>query len=107
MRQCADDGPWNSGGGAARDHRDRPAGLLRAPARPRGRAAGQLPGARACRVPRTLEASRPRRRDGTRPDVTVDGRPAGNIVAWWQDGQRYVGYWFGREFWGRGVGTRA
>jgi RimJ/RimL family protein N-acetyltransferase len=39
--------------------------------------------------------------------VTVDGRTAGNVVAWLQDGRRSVGYWFGREFWGRGVGTRA
>jgi RimJ/RimL family protein N-acetyltransferase len=39
--------------------------------------------------------------------VTVDGRTAGNVVAWSEHGQRYVGYWFGREFWGRGVGTRA
>jgi RimJ/RimL family protein N-acetyltransferase len=39
--------------------------------------------------------------------VTVDGKTAGNVVAWWQDGRRSVGYWFGREFWGRGAGTRA
>jgi RimJ/RimL family protein N-acetyltransferase len=39
--------------------------------------------------------------------VTVDGELAGSIVAWWQDGQRYLGYWLGREFWGRGVGTKA
>ncbi|WP_369261687.1 GNAT family N-acetyltransferase [Streptomyces sp. R35] len=39
--------------------------------------------------------------------VTVDGEPAGNIVAWWEDGQRFIGYWFGRPYWGRGIGTRA
>ncbi len=39
--------------------------------------------------------------------VTVDGVLAGSMVAWWQEEKRYVGYWFGREFWGRGVGTRA
>jgi RimJ/RimL family protein N-acetyltransferase len=39
--------------------------------------------------------------------VTVDGEPAGNVVAWWQEGRRFVGYWFGREWWGRGIGTRA
>jgi len=39
--------------------------------------------------------------------VTVDGEVAGNIVAWWQDGRRFVGYWFGQRFWGRGVGTAA
>lgn len=39
--------------------------------------------------------------------VTVDGVLAGNLVAWSQDGRRFVGYWLGREFWGRGIGTRA
>ncbi|MEU8076729.1 GNAT family N-acetyltransferase [Catellatospora citrea] len=39
--------------------------------------------------------------------VTVDGQVAGNIVAWWQDGRRFVGYWFGQRFWGRGIGTAA
>jgi RimJ/RimL family protein N-acetyltransferase len=39
--------------------------------------------------------------------VTVDGEVAGNIVAWWQDGRRFVGYWLGQRFWGRGVGTAA
>jgi len=32
---------------------------------------------------------------------------AGNVVAWWQEGRREVGYWLGREYWGRGIGTRA
>ncbi len=39
--------------------------------------------------------------------VTVDGEVAGNIVAWWQEGRRFVGYWLGQRFWGRGVGTAA
>jgi RimJ/RimL family protein N-acetyltransferase len=39
--------------------------------------------------------------------VLVDGQLAGNIVAWWQEGRRYVGYWLAREFWGRGIGTAA
>ena len=39
--------------------------------------------------------------------VTVDGVPAGNVVAWWEKDRRFVGYWFGREYWGRGVGTKA
>ena len=39
--------------------------------------------------------------------VVADGRVAGNILAWWQDGDRWLGYWLGREFWGRGVGTAA
>jgi RimJ/RimL family protein N-acetyltransferase len=39
--------------------------------------------------------------------VTVDGVPAGNVVAWWEQDRRFIGYVFGREFWGRGVGTKA
>src|SRR5262245_20227153 len=32
---------------------------------------------------------------------------AGNITSWELDGKRYVGYWLGREYWGRGLATRA
>ena len=39
--------------------------------------------------------------------VTVDGAPAGNVVAWWEEGRRFIGYWLGREHWGRGIGSRA
>ncbi|MBB5774788.1 GNAT family N-acetyltransferase [Nonomuraea jabiensis] len=39
--------------------------------------------------------------------VLVEGEVAGNIVAWWEEDRRFIGYWFGREFWGRGIGTRA
>ncbi|MBB5083073.1 GNAT family N-acetyltransferase [Nonomuraea endophytica] len=39
--------------------------------------------------------------------VTVDGVTAGNIVSWTDEGRRFVGYWLGREHWGKGVGTRA
>jgi RimJ/RimL family protein N-acetyltransferase len=39
--------------------------------------------------------------------VVVDGQVAGHVVRWEQDGQRLVGYWLGREFWGRGVATAA
>ncbi|MDX2542288.1 GNAT family protein [Streptomyces sp. WI04-05B] len=44
--------------------------------------------------------------------VTVDGEPAGSIVAWWEGeqgvgGDRFVGYWLARPYWGRGVGTVA
>lgn len=47
------------------------------------------------------------RPEGFVQTVTVDGEVAGNILSWWMDDRRYVGYWFGRRFWGRGVGTRA
>ncbi|GAA1509165.1 GNAT family N-acetyltransferase [Streptomyces synnematoformans] len=39
--------------------------------------------------------------------VAVDGRTAGGVVAWWDGDRRFLGYVFGREFWGRGIGTRA
>ncbi len=40
--------------------------------------------------------------------VTVDGEPAGHVVAWSaEDGRRSIGYWLGRRYWGGGVGTRA
>jgi RimJ/RimL family protein N-acetyltransferase len=39
--------------------------------------------------------------------VTVAGEPAGHVVSWWDRDRRFVGYWFGRPFWSRGVGTRA
>jgi RimJ/RimL family protein N-acetyltransferase len=32
---------------------------------------------------------------------------AGNIVSWEQPGEREIGYWIGKEFWGRGIATRA
>jgi RimJ/RimL family protein N-acetyltransferase len=40
--------------------------------------------------------------------IDLDGHVAGNIGSWLDDdGQRLVGYWIGREFWGKGVATRA
>jgi RimJ/RimL family protein N-acetyltransferase len=32
---------------------------------------------------------------------------AGNIVSWEQSGEQEVGYWLGREYWGKGIATRA
>jgi RimJ/RimL family protein N-acetyltransferase len=39
--------------------------------------------------------------------VLVGGRVAGNVLCFEREGTREVGYWIGREFWGRGVATRA
>src|SRR6476646_4457201 len=39
--------------------------------------------------------------------VVADGMVAGNIGSWQDDGQQLLGYWVGREWWGRGVATRA
>jgi RimJ/RimL family protein N-acetyltransferase len=39
--------------------------------------------------------------------IVAGGAVAGNIGSWQQDGQRLLGYWVGREYWGRGVATEA
>jgi RimJ/RimL family protein N-acetyltransferase len=39
--------------------------------------------------------------------IVADGMVAGNIGSWQDNGQRLLGYWVGREYWGRGVATQA
>jgi RimJ/RimL family protein N-acetyltransferase len=39
--------------------------------------------------------------------ILFNGQVAGNIVSWEQSGEREVGYWIGKEYWGKGIGTRA
>ncbi|HKV68608.1 MAG TPA: GNAT family N-acetyltransferase [Gaiellales bacterium] len=39
--------------------------------------------------------------------IVCDGEVAGNIGCWEADGRSLVGYWIGREFWGRGLATEA
>jgi RimJ/RimL family protein N-acetyltransferase len=39
--------------------------------------------------------------------ILFDGRVAGNIVSWQGSGQREVGYWLGKEYWGKGIATQA
>ncbi len=39
--------------------------------------------------------------------ILVRGEVAGNIVSWEQDGEREVGYWIGRHYWGQGAATTA
>ena len=39
--------------------------------------------------------------------IVVDGEVAGNIGSWTQEDVRLVGYWIGKEHWGKGVATRA
>lgn len=43
----------------------------------------------------------------TKKTILFDGQVAGNIVSFDRDGKRLVGYWIGREFWGKGLATRA
>jgi RimJ/RimL family protein N-acetyltransferase len=39
--------------------------------------------------------------------IVADGVVAGNIGSWPENGQQLLGYWVGREWWGRGVATQA
>jgi RimJ/RimL family protein N-acetyltransferase len=39
--------------------------------------------------------------------IVFDGQVAGSIVSWGQAGDREVGYWLGKEYWGRGIATKA
>lgn len=39
--------------------------------------------------------------------IVFDGRVAGNIVAFARYGKREIGYWIGKEYWGKGIATRA
>jgi RimJ/RimL family protein N-acetyltransferase len=43
----------------------------------------------------------------TKKTILVDGQVAGNVVSFDWDGRREVGYWVGREHWGKGVATKA
>ena len=39
--------------------------------------------------------------------ILFDGAVAGNVVSFERDGLREVGYWIGRDHWGKGIATRA
>lgn len=39
--------------------------------------------------------------------ILFNGNVAGNMVCFEQLGEREVGYWLGREYWGKGIATRA
>jgi RimJ/RimL family protein N-acetyltransferase len=43
----------------------------------------------------------------TKKTIVFEGEVAGNILIFDRDGKRLVGYWIGREFWGKGLATRA
>jgi RimJ/RimL family protein N-acetyltransferase len=44
---------------------------------------------------------------GVKKAIVFDGQVVGNIVSFERDGVREVGYWIGREHWGKGIATRA
>ena len=39
--------------------------------------------------------------------VVFDGHVVGNILSFDRSGQREIGYWIAREYWGKGIATRA
>ena len=39
--------------------------------------------------------------------ILFDGQVAGNIVSFVQSSEREVGYWIGKEYWGKGIATKA
>jgi len=43
----------------------------------------------------------------TKKTIVFEGHVAGNVVGWGPPDERAVGYWIGREYWGRGAATRA
>jgi len=43
----------------------------------------------------------------TNRTILADGEVAGHIGCWAWSGEPEIGYWIGRSYWGRGIGTRA
>ena len=39
--------------------------------------------------------------------IVFDGHVAGNVGSWEKSGERLVGFWIGRKYWGKGVATKA
>ena len=39
--------------------------------------------------------------------ISYDGEVAGYILSWEMEGEREVGYWLGKEYWGKGIATQA
>ncbi len=39
--------------------------------------------------------------------IVFHGEVAGNVVSWEQSGEWDVGYWLGKEYWGRGIASAA
>jgi RimJ/RimL family protein N-acetyltransferase len=39
--------------------------------------------------------------------ILFDAQVAGNILCWEQSGRSFIGYWLGKEYWGKGIATQA
>ena len=48
-------------------------------------------------------------RDGTVivKAIVFEGRVAGNMACFEQSGRSFIGYWLGKEYWGKGIATQA
>lgn len=45
--------------------------------------------------------------DGIIRTIEADGQVAGYVLSFLMDEKREVGYWFGKEYWGKGIATKA
>ena len=43
----------------------------------------------------------------TKKTILFEGQVAGSIVCFQQDGEPNIGYWLGRDYWGKGIATQA
>ena len=39
--------------------------------------------------------------------IETDGKAAGYVACWEDSGERKIGYWLGKEFWGQGIASAA
>jgi RimJ/RimL family protein N-acetyltransferase len=39
--------------------------------------------------------------------IVWNGEVAGNVLAFTMEGEREIGYWIGKKYWGKGIATRA
>lgn len=46
-------------------------------------------------------------RNVSKKTILFNGQIAGNIVSFEVSGKREIGYWIGRQYWGKGIGTQA
>ena len=43
----------------------------------------------------------------TKKTILFEGQSAGNIGSFEQSGRTLVGYWIGKQYWGKGIATKA
>lgn len=43
----------------------------------------------------------------TTKTILFDGQVAGNVVSWDESGEHNIGFWIGKDYWGKGIATRA